>query len=65
MVQYLFAQPGIIRVYAETAAANYRSRRAFAKANFVEVGQIYDPRSAGEPWVLLEIWKKRKDFSIR
>ena len=40
------------------------ARRAFAKANFVEVGQIYDPRSSGEPWVELEIWKK-KDFSER
>jgi RimJ/RimL family protein N-acetyltransferase len=46
-------------VYAETALANHPSRRAFAKANFVEVGQIYDPRSGGDPWVLLEIWKSQ------
>src|SRR6266571_6333160 len=62
LVQYLFSLPGLTRIYAETAAANYPSRRAFVKANFVEVGQIYDPRSSGEPWVLLEIRKKRKDF---
>ena len=65
LVHYLFTLPGLVRVYAETAAANRPARRAFAKAHFVEVGQIYDPRSSGEPWVLLEIWKKRKDYSTR
>ena len=65
LVHYLFTLPGLARVYAETAAANRQARRAFAKAHFVEVGQIYDPRSSGEPWVLLEIWKKRKDYSTR
>ena len=65
LVQYLFTLPGLARVYAETAAANRPARRAFAKANFGEVGQIYDPRSSGEPWVLLEIWKKRKDYSTK
>jgi [ribosomal protein S5]-alanine N-acetyltransferase len=63
LVQYLFSIPGLTRIYAETAVANRPSRRAFAKANFVEVSQIYDPRSSGEPWVLLEIRKKRKDYS--
>jgi ribosomal-protein-alanine N-acetyltransferase len=62
LVQYLFSLPGLTRIYAETASANHPSRRAFVKANFVEVGQIFDPRSSGEPWVLLEIRKKRKDF---
>lgn len=62
LVRYLFSLPGLVRVYAETAIANRPARRAFAKADFVEVGQIYDPRSSGEPWVELEIWKKR-DFS--
>lgn len=57
LVHYLFSLNGIIRVYAETALANHPARRAFAKANFVEVGQIYDPRSSGDPWILLEIWK--------
>jgi [ribosomal protein S5]-alanine N-acetyltransferase len=65
LVQYLFSIPGLTRIYAETAVANRPSRRAFAKANFVEVSQIYDPRSSGEPWVLLEIRKKRKDYSTR
>ena len=65
LVHYLFTLPGLARVYAETAAANRPARRAFAKARFVEVGQIYDPRSSGEPWVLLEIWKKRKDYSTK
>lgn len=60
LVRYLFTFPGLVRIYAETAAANYPARRAFAKANFLEVGQIYDPRSSGEPWVLLEIWKRRE-----
>src|SRR5215467_12432858 len=59
LVQYLFSSPSLARIYAETAVANRPARRAFAKANFVEVGQIYDPRSSGEPWVELEIWKKR------
>jgi ribosomal-protein-alanine N-acetyltransferase len=63
LVQYLLTVPGLSRIYAETAAANHPSRRAFAKAHFVEVGEIFDPRSSGEPWVLLEIWKKRKDFA--
>ena len=58
LVRYLFMQPGFIRLYAETAVANKPARRAFAKANFVEIGQIFDPRSAGEPWILLEIWKR-------
>lgn len=58
LVRYLFSLPGMVRIYAETAAANRPARRAFAKANFVEVGQIYDPRSSGEPWVLLETWKE-------
>ena len=57
LVRYLFTIPGVIRVYAETAVANAPARRAFAKANFREVGQIFDPRSSGAPWVLLEIWK--------
>jgi ribosomal-protein-alanine N-acetyltransferase len=60
LVQYLFTQPGFVRIYAETAQANQPARRAFAKAGFSEVGQIFDPRSSGEPWVLLEIWKRRK-----
>ena len=63
LVKYLFSRPGLSRIYAETAHANHPSRRAFAKANFVEVSQIYDPRSSGEPWVLLEIRKQRKDYS--
>ncbi|QBD82253.1 N-acetyltransferase [Ktedonosporobacter rubrisoli] len=57
LVRHLFTFSGIVRIYAETAVANRPARRAFAKANFVEVGQIYDPRSAGDPWLLLEIWK--------
>ena len=57
LVQYLFTQPGFMRIYAETAQANQPARSAFAKAGFSEVGQIFDPRSSGEPWVLLEIWK--------
>ena len=57
LVSYLFTLSGITRVYAETAMANHPARSAFAKANFVEVGQIYDPRSTGDPWVLLETWK--------
>jgi len=60
LVQYLFGSPGLTRLYAETAVANRPARRAFVKANFVEVGQIYDPRSAGEPWIELEIWKHRR-----
>jgi RimJ/RimL family protein N-acetyltransferase len=57
LVQYLFTLPTLVRVYAETALANYPSRRAFAKAGFREAGEIFDPRSSTEPWVLLEIWK--------
>jgi [ribosomal protein S5]-alanine N-acetyltransferase len=57
LVQHLFTFPGIMRIYAETALINHPARRSFAKAHFVEVGQIYDPRSTGDPWVLLEIWK--------
>jgi RimJ/RimL family protein N-acetyltransferase len=57
LVQYLFTLPTLVRVYAETALANYPSRRAFAKAGFRETGEIFDPRSSTEPWVLLEIWK--------
>ena len=60
LVQYLFTLPGLNRVYAETALANHPSRHAFAKVGFAEVGQIYDPRNSGTPWVLLEIWKRRK-----
>jgi ribosomal-protein-alanine N-acetyltransferase len=60
LVQHLFKAVGLARIYAETARANAPARRAFKKANFVEVGPIYDPRSSGEPWVLLEIWKKGK-----
>jgi ribosomal-protein-alanine N-acetyltransferase len=57
LVQYLFTLPVVTRVYAETALANYPSRRAFAKSGFSEKGKIFDPRSSSEPWVLLEIWK--------
>ena len=60
LVQYLFTLPGLNRVYAETALVNHPSRRAFAKVGFAEIGQIYDPRNSGTPWVLLEIWKRRK-----
>jgi RimJ/RimL family protein N-acetyltransferase len=59
LVDYLFSQPPFVRIYAETAQANQPARRAFAKAGFSEVGQIFDPRSSGNPWVLLEKWKMR------
>ena len=59
LVRYLFTRPGLVRVYAETAVANRPARRAFAKADFVEVGPIFDPRSSGDPWLLLEIWKSQ------
>jgi [ribosomal protein S5]-alanine N-acetyltransferase len=62
LVKYIFTLPGFVRVYAETALANRPARRAFAKAGFKEVGQIYDPRSSGEPWILLEIWKRKENF---
>lgn len=58
LVPYLFSLPDLVRLYAETAVANLPARRAFTRANFIEVGPIYDPRSSGEPWVLLEIWKR-------
>ncbi|HTI14861.1 MAG TPA: GNAT family N-acetyltransferase [Dictyobacter sp.] len=61
IVQYLLTIPGIRRVYAETAVANHPSRRAFLRSGFTEVGQIYDPRSSGDPWLLLEIWKPRTE----
>lgn len=64
LVQYLFATTHLVRLYAETAQANAPARKAFARANFTEVGQIFDPRSSGEPWVLLEIWKLRRDFPL-
>ncbi|HEY1350732.1 MAG TPA: GNAT family N-acetyltransferase [Ktedonobacteraceae bacterium] len=60
LVQYLFTQSGFLRLYAETAMANIPARKAFARAEFSEVGQIFDPRSSGDPWVLLEIWKQRR-----
>jgi ribosomal-protein-alanine N-acetyltransferase len=60
LVQYLFTQPHFVRLYAETAMANAPARKAFDRAGFEEVGPIFDPRSSGEPWVLLEIWKNRK-----
>ncbi len=58
LVRYLFTFQSISRIYAETAVANTSARNAFAKAQFTEVGQIFDPRSSGDPWVLLEIWRK-------
>jgi [ribosomal protein S5]-alanine N-acetyltransferase len=62
LVQYLFTQPNFVRFYAETALANMPARKAFARAGFSEIGQIFDPRSSGAPWVLLEIWKHRRDY---
>ncbi len=61
LIHYLFTTLGFNRVYAETAMANRSARRAFARAHFIEVGQIFDPRSSGDPWVLLEIWKRNYD----
>ncbi len=63
LVQYLFTQPGFVRLYAETALANTPARKAFRKSGFREVGQIFDPRSSGDPWVLVEIWKHRRDYT--
>jgi ribosomal-protein-alanine N-acetyltransferase len=60
LVHYLFTFPHIVRVYAETAVANHPARRAFAKAGFAEVSQIIDPRSSGEPWLLLEIYRSNE-----
>jgi [ribosomal protein S5]-alanine N-acetyltransferase len=57
LVRYLFTVPELVRVYAETALANHPARRAFVRAGFSEIGQIFDPRSSTEPWVMLEIWK--------
>jgi RimJ/RimL family protein N-acetyltransferase len=59
LVQHLFNTTNLQRIYAETALANLPARHAFAKVGFVEVGQIYDPRSSGDLWVLLEIWKSQ------
>ncbi len=59
---YLLQQASFHRVYAETAEANQPARRAFEKAGFHEVGQIYDPRSTGTPWVLLEKWKRKEEL---
>lgn len=59
LARYLFAHPMFARLYAETAMANIPARKAFARAGFVEIGEIFDPRSSGAPWVLLEIWKHR------
>src|SRR5260370_2016246 len=61
LVQYLFTQPGFARLYAETAMANAPARKAFARAGFVEISEIFDPRSSGDLWVLLDIWKHRRD----
>lgn len=58
LVHYLFTVQNLSRIYAETAMANKSARNAFAKCHFTEVGQIFDPRSSGDPWVLLEIWRK-------
>jgi len=58
LVPYLFALPDLVRIYAETALANHSARKAFTRNRFTEVGQIFDPRSSGAPWVLLEIWRK-------
>ncbi len=63
LVQYLFRPTSFARLYAETAMANAPARKAFARAGFTEVGQIFDPRSSGDPWVLLEIWKLRREFT--
>lgn len=63
LVQYLFRPAGFVRLYAETAQANAPARKAFTRVGFTEVGQIFDPRSSGDPWVLLEIWKNRREFS--
>lgn len=65
LTRYLFNFSWLTRIYAETALANRPARRAFTKAHFVEVGQIIDPRSAGDPWILLEIWKNRKDHASK
>jgi RimJ/RimL family protein N-acetyltransferase len=42
LTNYLFTQSYIVRVYAQTAADNQAARRAFAKVDFVEVGQTRD-----------------------
>lgn len=63
LVQYLFTQPHFVRLYAETALVNMPARKAFTRVGFSEVGQIFDPRSSGDPWVLLEIWKHRRDYN--
>jgi len=59
LVHYLFTFPHVVRIYAETAVANRPARRAFVKAGFIEVGQIFDPRSTGQPWLLLEIYRSK------
>ncbi|HEU5379942.1 MAG TPA: GNAT family N-acetyltransferase [Ktedonobacteraceae bacterium] len=61
LVSYLFTHLDFTRLYAETAMANIPARKAFARAGFSEIGEIFDPRSSGEPWVLLDIWKNRRD----
>lgn len=63
LVQYLFTHAAFTRLYAETAMANMPARKAFARAGFGEIGEIFDPRSSGAPWVLLEIWKQRRDHT--
>jgi len=62
LVQHLFTQPYFVRLYAETALANLPARKAFVKAGFDEIGQIFDPRSSGDPWILLEVWKHRREY---
>lgn len=65
LVQYLLQKSTFNRLYAETALANIPARKAFARSGFVEVGQIFDPRSSGDPWVLLEIWKPKGEHAQR
>jgi len=55
LANYLFTQPHIVRVYAQTAPDNQAAHRAFAKADFVEVGQTRDL------WIELE---RRRVMSI-
>jgi len=62
LVQHLFTQPYFVRLYAETALANLPARKAVVKAGFDEIGQIFDPRSSGDPWILLEVWKHRREY---
>ena len=62
MLDYIFSETNLKRIYLHTLHWNERARKSFSKCGFKEIRQI---KKGGYDFILMEIfkqsWKEQKD----